>query len=50
MLGLTAAEGLEPPEDRPVPVPEPRRPRLDPTSVCRLNNLLRNSERSAGPR
>ena len=53
MLGLTAAEGREPPEEQPVPVPEPRKPapQLDPTSACRLNNLFRTNspERSGGP-
>jgi hypothetical protein len=42
MLGLTAAEGRDPPGDEPT-VPAPRKPipRLDPPSACRLNNLLR---------
>jgi len=44
MLGLTAAEGREPPGDEPT-VPAPRKPvpRLDPPSACRLNNLLRTA-------
>ena len=42
MLGLTATEGREPPGDEPtVPAPRKPPPRLDPTSACRLNNLLR---------
>jgi hypothetical protein len=51
-LGLTAAEGREPPEEPDeAPVPAQRTPAsaLDPMSACRLNNLLRTG-RSAGPR
>jgi hypothetical protein len=41
MLGLTAADGREPPEESSVPVPRRPPPRLDRPSACRLNNLLR---------
>lgn len=54
MLGLTAEEGLVPPEDEPGEqvVPTPRLPSLDPMSACRLSNLLRDGMhgRPAAPR
>jgi hypothetical protein len=40
MLGLTAAEGREPPRQQPVPPPREPAPKLDPRSACRLTNLL----------
>lgn len=50
MLGLTAAEGREPPGDEPaVPAPRKPAPRLDPPSACRLNNLLREGEPPRDP-
>lgn len=51
MLGLTAAEGREPPGEPPVTAgPKKPPPRLDPPTVCRLDNLMRNGlANAAGP-
>lgn len=48
MLGLTAAEGREPPDEQPPAAPSELAPKLDPSSVCRLSNLL--APGSAPPR
>jgi hypothetical protein len=42
MLGLTAAEGLEPPEEHTVPPPRKPVPHLDEECASRLNNMLRS--------
>lgn len=44
MLGLTAAEGREPPDEHVVPPPRTTPPRLDPECASRLNNMLRSGQ------
>ena len=41
MLGLTAADGLEPPVEPEPEMPRKPLPRLAPTSACRINDLMR---------
>lgn len=52
MLGLAAADGLEPPVEPKPEVPRKPVPRLAPTSACRINDLMRARprKRSAMPR
>jgi hypothetical protein len=45
MLGLTAAEGRQPPAASPPEPPRKPVPRLDPPTECRLSNLLRAAQR-----